>query len=169
MKAPLVVRPLTDADHDILTAGRRSADAFPRRRCQILLARARGERPRQIATALGCSDQTVRDAISAFTARGTAALIRQSSRPATSRPAFAAFAAEQLRELRPRAVGDDPSSWTLALVAEVSVAEGLTTERVSGETVRATLTRLGVRWQRAKRWIASPDPADARTQASATA
>jgi hypothetical protein len=29
---------------------------------------------------------------------------------------------------------------------------------VTGETVRATLERLGVRWLRAKRWIKSPDP-----------
>jgi hypothetical protein len=30
--------------------------------------------------------------------------------------------------------------------------------RVSDETIRATLARLGVRWKRAKRWITSPDP-----------
>jgi hypothetical protein len=29
---------------------------------------------------------------------------------------------------------------------------------VSGETIRTTLLRLGVKWQRAKRWITSPDP-----------
>lgn len=50
------------------------------------------------------------------------------------------------------------SSCEIALVAEVSFAEGLTPERVSAETVRATLQRLGIRWQRAKRWISSPDP-----------
>jgi hypothetical protein len=41
----------------------------------------------------------------------------------------------------------------------VSFEQGLLKRRVSGETVRATLVRLlGVRWQRAKRWITSPDP-----------
>ena len=40
--------------------------------------------------------------------------------------------------------------------------EGLTNELVSGETIRATLSRLGVRWERAKRWIESPDPEYAR-------
>jgi hypothetical protein len=44
------------------------------------------------------------------------------------------------------------------MAAEVSFEEGLTKERVSGETVRATLARMGVRWQRAKHWITSPDP-----------
>jgi hypothetical protein len=48
--------------------------------------------------------------------------------------------------------------WTLEYIAEVSFEEGLTEERVSGETIRATLLRLGVCWERAKRWITSPDP-----------
>jgi transposase len=170
MKAPLFVRPLTDAEHDIVTAGLRASDAFTLRRCQILLASARGERSRQIAEAVGCSDQAVRNAIRAFDAHGTAALTRRSSRPTTTHPAFDAAGAERLRELlhhSPRDVGQTTSVWTLALAAEVSFAEGLTAERVSGETVRATLARLGLSWQRAKRWIASPDPAYARKKASA--
>lgn len=48
------------------------------------------------------------------------------------------------------------------LAAEVAAAEGLTAGPVSGETVRATLARLGVKWQRAKRWLRSPDPAYTR-------
>jgi len=46
----------------------------------------------------------------------------------------------------------------LDLAALVSFEEGLRRERVSGESIRATLERLGVRWERAKRWITSPDP-----------
>jgi hypothetical protein len=54
---------------------------------------------------------------------------------------------------------DTTSLWTLEMAARVSFEEGLTNERVSGETIRATLSRLlGVRWMRAKRWITSPDP-----------
>jgi hypothetical protein len=48
------------------------------------------------------------------------------------------------------------------LASQVSFEKGLTAELVSGETVRATLARLGVKWKRAKRWITSPDPAYAR-------
>ena len=69
----------------------------------------------------------------------------------------------------PRAYGKPTSLWTLELAADVSVAQGLTPERVTGETIRATLARLGVKWQRAKAWITSPDPADARKKARATA
>jgi hypothetical protein len=54
------------------------------------------------------------------------------------------------------------------MAAEVSFEEGLTKERVSGETVRATLARLGVRWERAKRWITSPDPQYQRKKGGAT-
>jgi transposase len=166
------VRPLTGAEHEHLARGLRSADAFTLRRCQIVLASVRGEHAAAIARGLGCSDQGVRDAIRAFNARGLAALARRSSRPATTYPAFDAAGAERLRELlhrSPREFGKETGLWTLPLAAEVSCAEGLTAGPVTGETVRATLARLGVRWQRAKRWIASPDPAYRRKKASATA
>jgi transposase len=172
MKAPLFVRPLADAEHEQLTRGLRAPDAFTLRRCQIVLASARGATARRIADQLGCSDQAVRDAIRAFNDRGLAALTRRSSRPATTYPAFDAAGAERLRELlhrSPREFGKDTSLWTLPLAAEVSCAAGLTAGPVTGETVRATLARLGVRWQRAKRWIVSPDPEYARKKVSATA
>ena len=69
---------------------------------------------------------------------------------------------EALREVlhhKPRKFGKHTRSvWTLDLAAEVSFEEGLTKEQITGEIVRATLARLGVRWERAKRWITSPDP-----------
>ena len=76
-----------------------------------------------------------------------------------------------MRELlhqKPRKFGKDTSLWTLDLAAEVSFEEGLTKEQITGETVRATLARLGVRWERAKRWITSPDPEYARKKGGAT-
>ena len=172
MKAPLFVRPLTEADHAHLERGLRSADAFTLRRCQIVLASARGEHAAQIARRVGRSDQAVRTTIKAFNDRGVAALARRSSRPTTIRPAFDATGAERLRELlhrSPRDFGHATSVWTLPLAAAVSAAEGLTAAPVTGETVRATLTRLGVRWLRAKQWIRSPDPAYAQKNGAATA
>jgi transposase len=172
MKAPLFVRPLTDADHEGLTQGLRAADAFTLRRSQILLASARGEHARRIGRQLGCSDQAVRNTIRAFNQRGVAALTRRSSRPQTIHAAFTAAGAESLRDLlhrSPREFGKKTSVWSLSLAAEVSAAEGLTRGPVTGETVRATLKRLGVRWQRAKHWIRSPDPEYARKKGVATA
>ena len=69
----------------------------------------------------------------------------------------------------PREFGRSSSLWTLAMAADVAFEEGLTEERVSGETIRATLSRvLGVRWMRAKRWITSPDPLYERKKGGAT-
>jgi hypothetical protein len=48
------------------------------------------------------------------------------------------------------------------LAAEVSFEEGLIEGPVTGETIRATLARMGVRWERAKQWITSSDPEYAR-------
>jgi transposase len=57
----------------------------------------------------------------------------------------------------PREFGYDSSLWTLEMAAQAASEAGLTDERVSGETILATLSRvLGVRWMRAKRWITSP-------------
>jgi hypothetical protein len=58
----------------------------------------------------------------------------------------------------PRKFGKDSTLWTLEMAAQASFEEDLTQRRLSGETIRATLARMGVRWQRAKRWITPPDP-----------
>ena len=160
-----------DAERQPVEAGLRSSDAFVLRRCQILLARARGERASMIAQHLGCDDQTVREAIHAFNAVGLDALRPGSRRPHTLQAAFDAERAEQLRALlhrSPRTFGKPSSVWTLELAAQVSFEQGLSSERVSHETIRATLQRLGVGWKRAKRWLTSPDPAYARKKAHAT-
>src|SRR5215210_4234582 len=49
MKPPIFVRTLSKEERKALEAGLRSSDAFVLRRCQILLASARGERPPRIA------------------------------------------------------------------------------------------------------------------------
>lgn len=172
MQIPLMVRPLTDAERCALEAGLRSSAAFTLRRAQILLASARGDHVPAIARSLGCNEQTVRNAIHAFAAQGLAALTPGSSRPQTIHAAFAAAGAERLTDLlhrSPRDFGHPTSLWTLDLAAETAHAEGLTTTRVSGETVRATLARCKVHWKRAKRWITSPDPAYQRKKGRATA
>jgi len=172
MQAPLFVRPPTELEQQALAAGLRSAEAFTLRRCQIVLASARGERVPAIARSLGCGEQTVRNALHAFDRAGVAALVEGSSRPHTIHAAFDAEGAERLRALlhrSPREFGHPTSLWTLELVAEVASAAGITTTRVTGETVRATMVRLGIRWRRAKTWITSPDPAYTQKKGAATA
>lgn len=162
MKPPIFVRTLSEEERERLEAGLRSKDTFTLRRSQMLLASSRGDEVPQIAENLGCGQQTVRDAIHDFNERGLNALTPGSSRPKRTRAAFDEESAEAVRELlhrSPRDFGRDSSLWTLEMAAQVAFEEGLTERRVSGETIRATLVRLlGVRWQRAKRWITSPDP-----------
>jgi transposase len=137
-----------------------------------MLASGRGEVAAQIARTLGCDDQTVRNVIAGFNAKGLAVLLPGSSRPHTIHAAFAGEQAEKLRALlhqNPRRFGKASSVWTLELAAAVSFEQGLTPQRVSGETIRATLLRLGVRWHRgAKQWITSPDPEYARKKGRGT-
>jgi hypothetical protein len=132
--------------------------------CRILLASDRGENayhrsPKASgATPRPCATPSPR----VLNQRGLPeALQRGSKRPHTIHWAFDPERAEGLRELlhkSPREFGKQSSLWTMEMAAEVSFEEGLTKERVSGETIRATLSRIGVRWERAKRWITSPDP-----------
>ena len=170
---PILIRALTDAEVHAVQEGLRSADAFVLRRCQILLASARGQRAREIATLLGCDDQTVRNAIHAFNSRGLAALRRGSSAPhRTPHAVFAPDRREQLRTLlhqSPRTFGKPTSVWTLQLAAAIAYAEGITPRRVSGEAIRHALAALKTRWRRAKNWVTSPDPTYARKKNSATA
>ncbi len=171
MRRPIDVRPITDAERQVLESGLRSKDTFVLRRCQILLASGRGEQAPRIAESVGCNDQTVRNVIRAFNLRGTDALERGSHRPRTIKVTFDKERSERLKNLlhqSPRDFGKDTSVWTLQLAADVSFERGLTEEQVSDETIRQAMKRLGVGWKRAKRWITSPDPEYARKKVSAT-
>lgn len=162
MRARIQIRELTEDERKRLEGGLRSSESFVMRRSQILLASARGAHVPQIAQALSCDEQTVRNALHAFNATGVAALHRPSSRPVQTREAFDDAAAEQLQALlhrSPRDYDKPTSLWTLALAAEVSYEQKLTAHLVSHETIRRTLQRLGWSWKRAKQWITSPDPA----------
>ena len=171
MKSPLYARSLTDAERDALKAGLRSSDAFTLRRSQVLLASARGDTPPAIARQLGCAAQTVRNTIKAFNQRGTAALRERSHRNRTARLTIEAAGLERLQALAhrsPRDFGHATGLWSLELLADESARQGLTDRRVSDETIRRAILRLGSSWKRAKRWITSPDPAYERKKGSAT-
>ena len=103
----------------------------------------------------------MRNAIHDFNENGLDSLKQGSSRPREVHAAFDEQSARALQEMLhqdPRKFGKDGTLWTLEYAAQVSFEKGLTKRWVSAQTIRATLVRLGVRWQRAKRWIESPDP-----------
>ena len=153
-------------------AGLRSPMAFVLRRCQIVQASQRGLHARLIGEALGCDDQTVRNAIHAFNQHGVAALTPGSSVP--HRTPHAVVTPDRRRRLgalleqSPRTFGESTSVWTLKLVAKIAFAQGITPRLVTAETIRTALAQLGVSWKRAKHWIASPDPAYQEKKSTAT-
>lgn len=161
MKAPIFIRPMSEDERSQLQAGLRANEAFVLRRCQILLASARGERVPALAHQIGCNQQTVRNAIHEFNAKGLSALQEGSSRPHRLHTSFSAEAEQQLKELlhrSPRDFGKERSTWTLELVAQVSFEVGIVSATISDETVRRALKRLKTNWKRAKHWITSPEP-----------
>lgn len=158
---PLFVRELSEGERRALRAGLRSFSSFTVRRCQILLTSAESKmKPQEIAERLHCSDQCVREAIWAFRQEGLACLQEKSRAPHRTRAALDEAGLERLREMvriSPRVVGFDTSVWTLELLSEACFREGLTEKRVSIETIRRSLRKLGIVWSRAKKWIQSPD------------
>ena len=171
MNPPKYVRELGPEERTQLEAALRSPSAFTLRRAQIVLASARRERPARIASALGCSVQTVRNAIRAFEADPSGSLVQQPSRAKSIQCTLDEARRARLQHLlhqSPRHFGRERSVWTLSLVADVCAEQGITPERMSTETIRRALKVLGTSWKRAKHWITSPDPAYALKKSNGT-
>ena len=171
MKSPLFVRSLSPEERRVLEKGLRSADGFVVRRCQMLLRSAEGYTPYRIQRLLGITDQSVRNAIRAFEAEGLDCLKRKSPRPKSASKLIAGEKLERLQALlhqKPRQFGLPSSVWTLESTARVCFEQGITDRQVSDETIRDCMKRLKVGWQRAKRWIVSPDPEYARKKGHET-
>src|ERR1700733_3937596 len=116
MKPPLFVRPLSEAERVALRREMRCAAAFTRCRCWMLLQSDHGQRPAQIASALGCSAQAVRNTLRAFAAEGLACLRQKPSRPKTIHSVWSKTRDEDLRALlhqSPGSLGKATRLWTL--------------------------------------------------------
>jgi len=161
MRPPLFIRPLSEGEHHQLTDALHTTDAFRLRRAQYLLASARGQKPKEIATTYGGCEQTVRNVLRAFNDAGLDCLRPKSRRPKSACPQLAGPNLERLQHIlhqSPRSFGKNQSTWTQTLLAEVAYEEELTERQVSHETIRQALKRLQANWKRAKHWITSPDP-----------
>lgn len=157
----LYVGRLTEKEIKSLKQGLRSSSAFTVRRCQIVLKSSQWQTPRQIAQQLGCSDQTVRQAIRAYQQTGLACLQEKSHARRNQEPSIKEAGTDRLKELirlSPRTFGYETSVWTRSLLAEMLHQEGHTAYQVSPSTITMTLKRPGISWRRAKQWVRSPDP-----------
>jgi hypothetical protein len=131
----------------------------------MLLARAEGQAPSTIASHLRCARQTVDQALDAFAERGVDCLRPGSHVPVSVAPVLTAEKREHLQAIlpqSPRNFGKAQSHWTLKLLATVCHEHGLSARPLSPPTLLDAVGRLGARWQRAKHWLVSPDPAYAR-------
>lgn len=165
MKQPLYVRAFTPEERRAIEAGLRSSDAFTLRRAQILLASAAGKRASEIGRDLHVDTDTALNAIHAFNERGLDSLTRRSSRAHVIHFALPPENVEALKAIlhqSPRGFEKEASRWTLDLLAEVAAEQGLAAHKLTPEGMRQVLLKAGIQWQRAKRWIESPDPAYAR-------
>jgi transposase len=161
MSAKIYVRAFTEKEREEIETRLRNKDSFVLRRSQILFFSAEGLSIDEIAQRVGYHRETVRLLINAFNEKGVVVLKKGSKRPHNIQHAFSEENAEKLKELihhSPREFEKPTGLWTLALLAEISFAQGLTEKEVSDETIRQTLKKLGVRWKRAKKWLSSPDP-----------
>jgi hypothetical protein len=114
----MYVRALTPEARRQLTAGLRSSNAFRLRRCQILLASAREQRPATIARNLGGATPSVRHALHAFDTPGLASLHARSRRPHHTRLVLDAPKRERLRGGAP----EPPHVWQGAQHLDLSVS-----------------------------------------------
>jgi transposase len=147
-------------------------DAFRLRRSQYLLASARGLKPKEIALTYGGCEQNVRNVLHAFNASGLECLTPQSRRPKSTKPVLQEAQLARLQHIlhqSPRVFGKPKSTWTQALLAEVTYEQGLSEQTLSHETIRRALLRLGAHWKRAKHWISSPDAHYTLKKSGATA
>ena len=158
---PLYARALTEEDRIRLRQSLKAASGFSVRRAQMILKSAdEGLKVGEIGKELGCSGQTVREAIRAFHAEALACLHHKKPGRKDEQRAFDDEARKDLRQLirrSPRDFGHETSLWTLDLLAETSLEQGLVHAPITGETVRATLVVMGINWRRAKKRITSPD------------
>jgi transposase len=161
MRPSVLVDAITAEERGHLEAGLRSPDSFVLRRCQILLASAKGYSAPQIAVFLGCSAVYIRQVIHAFEVERLGCLEEKPLPPKAITVGVEHSKEDELRALlhqSPRLFGKKTSLWTLSLIADVCYQRGLTRRRLSLEGMRLTLERLGIDWKRAKHWMTSPDP-----------
>jgi transposase len=161
MIAKRYVRSFTEAESAAIKVGLKSGNSFILRRSQVLLFSSEGFSLGEIAAKVGYSHESVRMVIRRFEEEGLNVLKQGKRGPKKTEKAISQENAEKLKDLlrrSPREFQKDSSLWTLALLAEVSYEEKLSTRKVSDETIRTTLKEFGVNWKRAKRWLRSSDP-----------
>ncbi len=170
MTPPLAIRHFTDEARAAREAGRRRHDACRGRRCQMVCARAGGQKPATLATTWHGAPQPGRHVIHACAARGLACVPRGAHGPRRVEPVLNAATREPVPALlhhSPRHGGNPARVWTRPWLAEAGHAPGLSTTPRAWPTRREASIRLGVHGPCAPPGMVRPDPADAFTTSHA--
>jgi len=125
------------------------------RRAQILLLLSSGRTWREIRDVAFASFDLIRDARSCWTRGGATAVVEVAERPAET-PSWLGRVVRWLTEKTPRDFGYFRSRWSCATLAETLAWE--TGVRLSGETVRRVLRRVGWVWRRPRPVVGPTDP-----------
>jgi len=156
---PLTVRPVSPEERaELDELYRRTRTVRLRTRAQmILLALEQGRVASDIAAIVRCCEQTVRNWIRRFNAEGVEGLRDRPCprEPVKVTPEYHERLLNVVR-LRPRAMGQPYSLWTLQRLADFMAKE--TGIRVSHKGVRLVLKKSGIKMSRPQHKISSPDP-----------
>lgn len=139
----------------LLQAYRSGADLSTSRRAHIVLLRAQGLTWQQIKTVLFCSFDLISTTLKLFTQGGVAAVLQQPS-PQRSFPVWMTQVLRWVSQHTPRDFGYFRSRWSCETLAHLLAFE--TGLRLSGETIRRSLHRLGLVWRRPRPVVGPVDP-----------
>jgi putative transposase len=147
---------LSAADRKVLVhACQRGPTVRVSRRAQILLLLSSGRTWREIRDVAFASYDLIRDALARWTYGGAAAVLEVVERRSET-PSWLGRVVRWLTNKTPRDFGYFRSRWSCATLAETLAWE--TGVRLSGETVRRTLRRVGWVWRRPRPVVGPTDP-----------
>jgi transposase len=158
MAEPVRARRLTDQEGQRLQqiVRRGKHESIRVRRAMIIMASSSGTPAAAIARLVAADEDTVRDVIHAFSAKGLAALDPQW---AGGRPRLSSDEAVQVivttAATRPEKLGQPFTRWSIRKLAVHLAAHGTT---VSRERLRQLLHQHGISFQRTRTWKESADP-----------
>lgn len=140
----------------LLSAYRSGSDARTARRAHLVLLAAEGWSYREIQAIAFASFDLIAECLTAFRRGGTQAVLRQDQPPTATIPAWLRRIWNWVTKKTPQDFGFFRSRWSCSSLAETLAWEA--GERLSTETVRRGLARIGFVWRRPRPVVGLSDP-----------
>jgi len=139
----------------LLAAYRCGTDARSARRAHIVLLVAEGWSYREVRAITFASFDLIRDCVGSFQQGGSAAVVKENQERTAAVPRWLLIVQRWLQTRTPQDFGYFRSRWSCAALAETLAWE--TGIRLSGETIRRGLGRLGWVWRRPRPVVGPTD------------